>query len=491
MRKLCDRLVTKADNYNNLKFNMILNAIRGITKIIFPLISFPYASKVLGVEALGQYNYANSIISYIILIAGLGISTYAIREGSQLRDDKAKLEDFACQMFTINIFSTVFAYIILLFIVASVRQLTEYSILIWLLSIQVGLGTIGVEWIYSIYENYLYITIRSILFQFFSIIALFIFVHTPNDLISYTLISVFASAGANILNYTFSRRYVAISLKKEIQWKQHLKPIFILFGMAVTITIYVSSDITMLGAICGDYHVGIYSVSTKLYSIIKTILASVLVVSIPRLSAIAGKDNKEEFESVASDILNTLITLLMPTVFGMIILRREIVLIISDETYISATSSLSILAIALFFCMLAWFWGQCVLIPLGRETHVFRATVLSAIVNVVLNIIFIPQFQENAAAATTVLAQAIAFIYCFWIATKEVSLRKTAGIFIKALLGCLGMVIFSAILYPLHKNTILFTVVTIVCDVFVYLLLECILKNKVVLDAILFLHKKT
>lgn len=164
MRKLCDRLVTKADNYNNLKFNMILNAIRGITKIIFPLISFPYASKVLGVEALGQYNYANSIISYIILIAGLGISTYAIREGSQLRDDKAKLEDFACQMFTINIFSTVFAYIVLLFIVASVRQLTEYSILIWLLSIQVGLGTIGVEWIYSIYENYLYITIRSILF---------------------------------------------------------------------------------------------------------------------------------------------------------------------------------------------------------------------------------------------------------------------------------------------------------------------------------------
>lgn len=75
-----------------IKINMILNALKGIISLAFPLISFPYISRILGIEQLGQYNFANSFCTYFILLAGLGISTYAIRECSKVKDNKEEFE---------------------------------------------------------------------------------------------------------------------------------------------------------------------------------------------------------------------------------------------------------------------------------------------------------------------------------------------------------------------------------------------------------------
>ena len=85
-----------------LKVNMILNAVKGIMSMAFSLITFPYVSKVLGVETLGRYNFAASIISYFVLTARLGIGLYAIREGARIREDKKEINKFVNEMFSIN-----------------------------------------------------------------------------------------------------------------------------------------------------------------------------------------------------------------------------------------------------------------------------------------------------------------------------------------------------------------------------------------------------
>ncbi|WP_318531731.1 oligosaccharide flippase family protein [Limosilactobacillus reuteri] len=74
----------------SLAVNAILNALRNGLNILFPLITFPYVSRILNVSGLGKYNFSNSIVSYFLLIAGLGINTYAIREGAKFRDDRKK-----------------------------------------------------------------------------------------------------------------------------------------------------------------------------------------------------------------------------------------------------------------------------------------------------------------------------------------------------------------------------------------------------------------
>lgn len=76
----------------SLKFNSVVNLIKTILGIIFPLITFPYASRVLGATGIGKVDYANSISNYFILFASLGIATYTIREGAKVRDDKKKVD---------------------------------------------------------------------------------------------------------------------------------------------------------------------------------------------------------------------------------------------------------------------------------------------------------------------------------------------------------------------------------------------------------------
>lgn len=65
----------------SLGLNAFLNGLRSVLNLIFPLITFPYISRVLSVNGIGIYNFSNTYIGYFILIAGLGIATYAIHEG--------------------------------------------------------------------------------------------------------------------------------------------------------------------------------------------------------------------------------------------------------------------------------------------------------------------------------------------------------------------------------------------------------------------------
>ena len=65
----------------SLGTNALLNGIKNVMALCFPLISFPYVSRILKVENLGKYTFSQSFVSYFVLLAGLGISTYAVREG--------------------------------------------------------------------------------------------------------------------------------------------------------------------------------------------------------------------------------------------------------------------------------------------------------------------------------------------------------------------------------------------------------------------------
>lgn len=465
----------------SLELNMILNAIRGIMRIIFPLITFPYMSKVLGVEGVGKYNFSNSIVGYFVLLAGLGINTYAIREGAKFRDDRKKSNDFISEIFSLNIISTVLSYLILILILYVSKALHSYAILIIILSIQIGFTTIGVEWVYSIYEDYAYITLRSIIFQFVSLILLFALVHKPSDLYWYAFITVFSSVGSNVLNFIHSKKYCLINVTYKINWKKHIVPILILFATTITVKIYSNSDVTILGFICGDYEVGLYSVATKIYEVIKTILSSVIIVSIPRLAALVGK-NQKKFSETAKSVYMLLISIVMPTLTGIILLRKEIIIIIADKSYIQATTSLFILSVALLFSLLGWFWGQCILVPFNKEKIVFYASAVSAIVNIILNFILIPFWKQDAAAFTTLIAEFFQFIWCWYVGRNYLNQDKMNGCFVKTIIGCAVIVLIDIIIKKNNIGMIMHCVILIPIAVFSYFIVEILLHNSAIID---------
>ena len=72
----------------SIKKNIILNGINTVIGILIPIVTFPYAARVLMPEGIGVVNFLNSIIGYITLFTFLGIPMYAIKEVAKYRDDK-------------------------------------------------------------------------------------------------------------------------------------------------------------------------------------------------------------------------------------------------------------------------------------------------------------------------------------------------------------------------------------------------------------------
>lgn len=464
----------------SITLNAVLNGVRNVLNIFFPLITFPYASRVLGVNNLGKYNFAMSIVSYFSMLAMLGINTYAVREGTQYRDDKKAFSKFASDVLTINLIATLISYILLFICIAAVGKIRAVKVLVLILGVQIIFTTFGVEWVYSVYEDYAYITVRSIVFKIISIVCLFVFVRTKNDTVPYAIVAVVATAGSNVLNIINARKYFSYKFSLKIDYKKHLVPIMTMFASTVAIQIYVSSDTTMLGFLKDAHTVGIYSVSSKIYSSIKNVLAAVLIVAIPRLTFYTKKNMIKDFQNVVQKVIDTISVLLLPSVFALLIFSRTIVYIVGGRHYVQSQSSFIILVFALLFCMYGWIYNECIMIPVGEEKLVMKISIISAIANIVLNFILIPEFSENAAAFTTVVSELIMLVVFKW-KSKEYCIAKIVNKNnLKTLIASLCIAAICLICdLKISNMYISFIAAVIICPI-AYFLILIFLKNEIV-----------
>lgn len=465
----------------SLKLNAFLNGLRSLLSIIFPLITFPYVSRVLSINGIGKYNFSNSIISYFMLIAALGISNYAVREGAKYRNNKRKINQFVNEVFTINACSAIVSYVFLFICLITFSKLHSYLICILIYSIQIGFSVISVDWLFTIYEDFVYITIRSILFQIISILLLFVFVRHSNDYLNYAAITVFSAVGSNVLNFYRAEKEHRIHLVFHFNWKKHMTPILILFAANVANLIYVNSDVTLLGLLKSNYVVGIYSVSSRIYTIIKSVLSAVLLVSVPRLALLYGNKEFSKYKILLSKLTNMLVLLVLPAMIGLIMLSKQVVLIIAGNHFLRSVMSLRILAVAYIFSILAWILSDCVLIPAKREKYLLYSMTISAVINIVFNIIMIPYWSENAAAISTVLSELAMFTINYHYAkdiVKEVFVSKDLlRTFTNSFVGCIGIIIVCLGINIIFSSIIIKTILSVLFSVLVYGLILVMLKN--------------
>ena len=469
-------------NKKSLGLNAFLNGLRSVLNLFFPLIRFPYVSRILSVSGIGIYNFSNTYVNYFILISGLGIATYAVREGAKYREDKNKINIFASQVFSLNMIATIIAYVLLLLSLMIFRNLHNYISCILIFSLQILFTTLGTEWIYTIYEDYTYITVRSIIFKIISIILLFLLVRKPTDYLIYAAITVFSAVGSNLLNFIHARNFVHIKLTLNTNWRYHLKPVLVIFASAIAITIYVSSDTTILGVLKNDYAVGIYSTSVKIYQIAQSLLSALLTVTIPRLAFLWGKKRINEYNQVLSKVIDSLGILVLPAAVGLIMLSQEVVFIIASEKYLPAVNSLRIISWAIIFSIFAWIFSDCVLIPAKRENLVLRNTIVTAIENIILNFILIPFMSYDGTSLSTVIAEFTVMIMhgysCRDIIKPVIFKKDTLKNLLDSIIGCVGIVVVCLLCDYGFNSLILKTIFSVVLSVIMYGAILVLLGNK-------------
>lgn len=401
----------------SIKINFIFNTLKTIMVVIFPLISFPYISRVLGVEGVGKVQYCTSVISYFILFASLGIGTYSIREGVRFRDDKKAFSKFAREILFINMITTVLAYFVLgIFFLAGAFQGKRDIMLVC--SLAIAGTTLSIDWLYQAMEQYVYISVRTLIVQVISLVMMFCFVRTEQDALIYAMITVFASKGYCFINFFQSKKYIDYRLKVHFELKKHIKPILVIFGATLAVSIYMNMDVVMLGIICDDYQVGLYSAAVKVNIVVKNVISSISAVLLPRLVAYLAKGDKVKYEKLFKQGTDLNLFFSIPSMVGLIILSKPIILLFSGEKFLPAVFTGQILAIRLVFAALDNIFYNQVLIPNGHEKEACIGTAAGAGANLILNAFLIPIMQTVGAAIATVISEGVVFVY-FVISTKK------------------------------------------------------------------------
>lgn len=475
-------------NKKSIKVNSILNIIKTMSSIVFPLITFPYVSRVLGPANIGKVNFGNSFNNYFFLLASLGISTYAIRECSAVSGNKSKLSKTASELFSINMCTTVIAYVLMAITLLFFRKLDSYRTVIIVQSTAILFTTWGADWLNSAMEDFSYITIRTILFQVISMILMFLFVREPDDYMKYVIITIVSTSGANIANIYYRRRYCVVRFTLQMRWDIHFKPIMLLFVMLMAQTIFNSVDVTMLGLIKGDIEVGLYSTALKMKNIVVQAVASLCWVVMPRMSLYFAEDNWEKINEMLKKVLSVMVTIGFPCIAGCVVLSKEIIILIGGNKFIGASLPLVILMLSFLVDIFGGsFLGNMVCLPGKRENVFMAACCIAAVVNVILNYLLIPIGGASAAAFTSGLSAVVILI---WLLVKKDSRVKLDYVFEVCrapLIGSVLIMAFCLLIKQLVENLFLQVFVCLAGSVAIYGFIQIVMKNMlttIILDSI-------
>lgn len=137
----------------SLKINFIMNSILTMSQFIFPLITFPYISRILLPVGTGKVSFATSIVSYFALFAQLGIPTYGIRACAKVRDDKKELTRTVQEIFIINLVMSLITYVVFFFAIYYVPRLRQDKELLMIIGLTIFFNAIGMEWLYKALER--------------------------------------------------------------------------------------------------------------------------------------------------------------------------------------------------------------------------------------------------------------------------------------------------------------------------------------------------
>ena len=402
----------------SVKFNFIMNSILTASAMIFPLITYPYVSRILQPQGIGSVSFANSVVTYFSMFAQLGIPTYGIRACAKVRDNKEMLTRTVQEIMFINMITCLIVYIAFacsLFWVPAFRQ--EKALYVVMGSL-ILFNTIGVEWLYKSLEQYSYITIRSVVFKFIALIAMFVLVHEKEDYIIYGGITIFAAVGSNIINFLNLRKFIYLRPVGAYNFRQHLKPISIFFAMSVATTVYTNMDNVMLGFMRGTTENGYYDAAVKIKNILVSFVASLGTVLMPRVSYYIEIGEQKEFYRITKKALKFVFLLATPLCLYFILFAAPSIYLISGELFSSSILPMRLIMPTLIFIGLTNIIGLQMLVPMGRENQVLYSEIAGAIVNLIINSILIPRMGAAGAAIGTVAAEITVFI------VQVIALRK-------------------------------------------------------------------
>jgi len=470
---------------------MALNLVKTLLGLVFPLITFPYVTRILGPEGIGKVSYAQSIIGYFSFVSCFGMSTYAIREIAKVRDSREQVSKLSVELLIANLITTFIAYALFLVFLECSPSLSSYRPLLYICSLSMLFTTIGMDWLFIAEEDFLYITIRSVTIQICSLVLLFVIVKDSNDYLNYAILLVLSTVGANVFNLLYSKKYISLPKIRELHIFRHYKYLYILFITATLAGLHTVVDRSMLGYLVDDFTLGIYTTGSKISSIVISIICAVSIILFPRFSYLIRQGDENGWKTLLDRMIHFLLLVTLPFMVGLVVLKEQIILIICGDRYLPSVPVLMVMSFMVPVMCFTNLLGNLLFMSLNKERWTLYSVIIGAISNVILNFLFIPSNGATGAAISAVLSEAVVLTFQIILLGKIISIRQYFKVAAKYLgySVIMGLFMFGAGCF-VKSNIFVNTVVLTLLGIIAYTSLLLYEKNYIVYDAMFSVKRK-
>lgn len=401
-----------------LKKNFIYNTILTLSGYLFPFLTFPYVTRVLGVDNFGVVNLVQSVVDYFILFSTLGIATVGLREIAQTSNDKDKMSNVFSMLTTIHLLISLVALIIYLFSVFFIPQLAIYKDLYLVGASKIIANVFLIEWLFKGIQDFKYITYRTILIRFLYVVAIFIFVRERNDCWEFIVITMLQVVVNAIVNWIYAKKYV--NYKPTTNGvKRLMYPLFTWGANTIMLSFYTTFNVMILGFVCGTVAVGNYTAATKIYAIIFSILQAYNGVFIPYLNKLYSEGNITEFKNTISKSFKIVTTFTIPMVVTFFILAPEIIKLIAGEEFYGAVTPARIVMLQLLVIGISQITNSQILLSLKKDKEILIATIFGTLSMIICMITLTPTLAESGAALSVLVSHIVEFSFLLFYAKKS------------------------------------------------------------------------
>lgn len=395
----------------SVKFNFIMNFILTLSNILFPLLTFPYVSRVLLPVGTGRISFVTSVVAYFSMFGMLGVAKYGIRQCAKVRDDKELLSKTVQEIFILNSIAMALATVAYVTVIMSVPRFAEDRVLFLINILTLVFTLLGVDWVYKGLEQYQFIAVRSIAFKVISIIAMFLLVKQQSDVVTYGTITVLAAVGSNVFNFINLRHMIIIKRHTNLNIKQHIKPTLSFFFLAIATIVYTNLDVVVLGFIHGNDAVGYYNAAVKIKAVLVTLVTSLGAVLLPRLSYYVQNKHYEEFKRLTQKSMHFILISALAMCLYFMYFAKQGIEFLSGKGYEPSILPMVILMPTLVCIGLSNLIGIQIMVPMGNEKYLVRSVCFGALADLLVNVFLVPTHAVVGAAIGNLTAEVVVVVY--------------------------------------------------------------------------------
>lgn len=444
--------------------NYLYNLSYQLLVIVLPVITTPYITRVFSSSALGSYGYYNSIVTYFILLATLGVANYGTKEISGHRKEVQKT---FWGIYSLQVLATCLAlvlYIAVCLIIPSMNNLIAYILGFSLLS-----RGLDISWLFQGMEDFKKITVRNTAVKLLGVASIFIFVKKPSDLYLYIVLLVGYDLLGQLSMWLPAREHIGRPHLDIVYAKQHIKPVILLFLPQIAISLYITLDRTMLGALSSTTDVGIYDQALKFLNILLTIVTSLGSVMLPRVSNLLSSGNQKAVNKLHEMSFLVYNLVIFPMVAGILIVNKDFVNFFLGKDFQDARYAIAIMVFRMFFIGWTNIMGIQILIPHNKNREFMLSTTIPAFFSIGLNILLIPSLGYIGASIVSVATEGLVWLIQLYFTRSYLKEIKILPSMLKILAASLVMYGILYVIQPLiHFPSVVNVLISALLGLLIY-----------------------